>query len=175
MWPLRRTRRRDEYPPGSCTRYVYDTVPWVPLGWGDAFQWEQSARHAGLTISDFPRRGYLAVFSIIDGIRPLGHVSLVSSVGDDGMFSFFEGNPPRLTCTPPPREGWPGRTRFIVPPADTTKRLQRGALHNGRGQFTNVIIDVENAWDEFRAYWNLTIGVQETGLQLVNNSLNQFI
>lgn len=175
MLGLRRRRRRDEYPLGSCTRYVYDTVPWVPLGWGDAYQWPYCAATIGLKVTPLPDARALVVFPPGPEHGLYGHVAKVVSVFPPNTLTVVDHATGRYHDVD--LTGWPpvGAVHYILPPDDKTVRLPRGPLHNGQGQSAQVIADVITAWDDFVNYWNFRAGLQHDIFQLVSNSLNQFI
>lgn len=172
---LFKRRTPDEYPEGSCTRFVYDTVPWVPLGWGDAHQWAESARHAGLTVDDNPRPGCVAAWDKQTAYQLWGHVAVVENVPDKYTVHVRQ-------LADVPRGGWPVTTvsrgsilAYIHPPTDTSQRLPRGALHNGRGDSVDPVVSVVQAYETMRAYYNLGAAVQLLGLAAVGVEYNTLL
>jgi hypothetical protein len=145
-----------EYPYGQCTRAVYDAVPWVPLNWGDAYQWLGSAIVAGLDTRTVPEVGDVAVYPRGYPFGPLGHVALVMSIGFDGMYDIHPGQGSyRETRNLDVRGTYNGAV-FIVPPKDENTRLGPGFLHCGHGDNPDPIINVMQAWDGLAWYWNWT-------------------
>ena len=128
MFRLRRPRRSAGYPEGSCTRYAYDTLPWVPLRWGDAQQWPESARRAGLVVDKEPAAGCLCVIQTWDLNDRTGHVVVIDDVLDDGRLMINERwSLCTITVTQLMlRTGVP--TAYIHPPQDECRRLPDGAV-----------------------------------------------
>lgn len=174
MFRIRRRTRREQYPPDTCTRDVYNAVPWVPLGWGDAHQWADSAKRSGLTLTNIPSDGAVAVFSDTSTWGEHGHVALVYTVLPSGDWIMQVDDPPQLMQVEADRSPAPNSVSFILPPPDTRRRLPRGDLHNGQGAAVDVIVQVMQAYDDFRNYWNLRVGLQHDVLQIVNDNLGQY-
>lgn len=73
------------YPVGQCTWLAASMKGNVPI-WGNAENWDDAARAAGITVSDNPIVGSL-------GISRLGnHVVVVTTVNGDGTITVEEGN-----------------------------------------------------------------------------------
>jgi hypothetical protein len=167
MRRLFRARRKDEYPAGTCTRHAYDGVPWVPLGWGDAYQWADSAVRAGLSVGGVPRHGAIAVWQPGEPFGPYGHVAYVCHARTDGKFCVYE-------------RGWygvPGTSMvwhdaattavFVYPPQGVQGRLPRGERHNGRGDDGDPITSVINAYESMRAYYNIGAAFEQVAISAV--------
>jgi hypothetical protein len=75
---------------GNCTYYVAQLFSWVPAGLGNAKDWLANAQDKGLTISNVPIPGAVAVYG--SGIGPFGHVAAVDKVNADGTFNVSEMN-----------------------------------------------------------------------------------
>ena len=164
MLRLRRERRRDEYPAGSCSRHVYDTVPWVPLGWGDAYQWAESAVRAGLSVGAVPRHGAIAVWPPGDRFGPYGHVAYVNHVRSDGQFCVYERGWYGVPGTSMVWCAVPTEATFIYGSARAQERLPRGDRHNGRGDSGDPIASVVNAYEQMRAYYNIGAAIDQVGI-----------
>lgn len=66
---------------GECTQFVAGSNSWVGAHWGNACQWIDSAKKAGLQISNTPVKGSVAVYSCeLPGSQGFGHVANVVDV-----------------------------------------------------------------------------------------------
>lgn len=73
------------YPVGQCTWLAASMKGNVPV-WGNAENWDDAARAAGIPVSDVPVVGAL-------GIERIGnHVVVVTAVNPDGTVTVEEGN-----------------------------------------------------------------------------------
>lgn len=69
------------YAPRNCTWGVASMKPNIPQNWGNANQWDDNARAAGITVSDTPIVGSVGV----DNSGYYGHVVLVTAVYTDSV------------------------------------------------------------------------------------------
>lgn len=175
MRRLLRRRRRGAYPAGSCTRRLYDIVPWVPLGWGDAYQWGHSAVRAGLRVDHDPEVGALAVWAPGDKRGPYGHVAYVCSTNGVAQFCVYEYEHQGVPGAIMTWYGVGNDAAFIHPPDQVQRRLPRGALHNGRGDSVDPIVSVVAAYESMRAYYNIGAAVQLIGLAAVGVEYNTLL
>lgn len=81
------------YPYGQCTWYVKAHASWVGNYWGNANQWDTSARAAGYRVDNTAAKGAVVVFEAGQaGASAYGHVAIVESVNGDGTITISEGN-----------------------------------------------------------------------------------
>lgn len=170
---MRRPRRQKTYPAGSCTRHVYDTVPWVPLGWGDALQWAASAHGAGLVVSDHPVKGAVAVWPHGAAAGPYGHVAVVVQVDFDGEFTVWQNSAGGRYTTEEKRFGPGSSAWFIHPPANTMRRLPAGVFGNGHGDSSDPIVQVAQSWNALTWYWDNIAFYQSLKIELLAIQINR--
>lgn len=161
---LRRPRPADEYPAGTCTRHVYDTVPWVPLGWGDAYQWSTSAVAAGVSVGGLPRHGAVAVWQPGEPFGPYGHVAYVCATEQGGKFCVYENGWYGVPGTSMVWHDPPTDALFLYAPAKVQGRLPRGDRHNGRGDSGDPIAAVIDAYEKMRAYYNIGAAFEQIAI-----------
>jgi hypothetical protein len=70
----------NSYAPANCTWGASSMEPAIPQDWGNANTWDDSARAAGITVSDSPIVG--AVAQTDHG--SYGHVAIVTAITADG-------------------------------------------------------------------------------------------
>jgi surface antigen/LysM repeat protein len=84
----------NDYAFGNCTAYVYDRRAEMgrPIrpSWGNAVQWDWSARQAGFAVSQTPSAG--AIIQNSGGYAGFGHVAIVEQVKPDGSLVISEMN-----------------------------------------------------------------------------------
>lgn len=81
------------YPYGQCTWYVKANASWVGNYWGNANQWDTSARAAGYRVDNTAAKGAVVVFEAGQaGAGAYGHTAIVESVNGDGTITISEGN-----------------------------------------------------------------------------------
>jgi surface antigen len=64
------------------------THTWKGIAWGDAGNWDNAAREAGVTVNTTPTVGAIAV----NDVHKVGHVAYVNKVYSDGSFDVEEYN-----------------------------------------------------------------------------------
>lgn len=90
------------YAKGQCTYGVAELLSWVPGGLGNANQWIANAAKKGLSVSQSPSVGDVVVYSggtsaataYSQGAEysSLGHVAVVTALGQGGTFTVSEMN-----------------------------------------------------------------------------------
>ena len=109
------------YPWGQCTWGVKNLAPWVGEYWGDAKNWENSAKAEGYSTGTTPVAGSIIVW--LDGAY--GHVAMVKDVDENGNIQIYESNYGGSADFADPRgignyRGWfnpnnTGRVAYIYP------------------------------------------------------------
>jgi surface antigen len=160
MLRLRKAKQAADYPPGTCTRHVYDVVPWVPRGWGDAWQWGSSARAAGYAVTFYPLPGAVAVWDPGTQFGVYGHVALVVENRPGEEFTVQDASGVHMLHADRSLYHGPLPTDFIQAPPTPHRRGADGAAGAGRGAAPNPIVEVVSAWDGVAWYWNHTAPLQ---------------
>ncbi|MEO8287573.1 MAG: CHAP domain-containing protein [Chloroflexota bacterium] len=79
---------KNPYPFGKSTYWAWQNRPDLPASLGEAKDWNDRARSAGWPVTEYPRRGDIAVFEPgvqgADGIT--GRVAVVEQVMEDGNY-----------------------------------------------------------------------------------------
>ena len=109
------------YPWGQCTWGVKNLAPWVGEYWGDAKNWENSAKAEGYSTGTTPVAGSIIVW--LEGAY--GHVAMVKDVDENGNIQIYESNYGGSADFADPRgignyRGWfnpnnTGRVAYIYP------------------------------------------------------------
>lgn len=76
---------------GQCTRFVAETLSWVPAGLGNAGEWLSNAQAKGYSVGRDPVVGSVAVWGVQPGM-PYGHVAVVKSLDPGGTITVAEEN-----------------------------------------------------------------------------------
>ncbi|MCM0582585.1 CHAP domain-containing protein [Weissella diestrammenae] len=86
--------QQNSYPYGQCTWYVKAMFDWAGSYWGNAADWADSARRAGLLVDGQAAVGSIAVFApgSHGADKVYGHVAIVEKINDDGTMLISEGN-----------------------------------------------------------------------------------
>ena len=160
MLRLRRKKQTPDYPPGTCTRYVYDTVPWVPRGWGDAWQWTTSARAAGFAVTTYPLPGAVAVWDPGTSLGVYGHVAVVVESRPGAEFTVRDASGTHMLHIDRSLMRDPVPAHFIQAPPTPHYRRADGMAGAGRGAGADEIVSVLVAWDSVAWFWNHTAPLQ---------------
>jgi CHAP domain len=114
---------------GNCTRYVAEKYSWIPAGLGNAKDWLANAQAKGLTISNIPVPGAVAVYG--SGIGPFGHVAAVEGVNPDGTFNVSEMNFDAFNTVDRRTSTMKNVIGFILPPGSTATTSNFPGLPGG--------------------------------------------
>ena len=79
---------KNPYPFGKSTYWAWQNRPDLPATLGDAKNWDNNARSAGFPVSEYPRRGDIAVFEagVMGADAQVGRVAVVEQVLEDGNY-----------------------------------------------------------------------------------------
>jgi len=105
---------------GNCTYFVAKTLPWIPAGLGDAYQWLANARAKGLQTGSTPVVGSVVVYGQGHGYSNFGHVAVVQSINGDGTFNVSEMNFLGLNKVDTRKSSMNDVVGFILPPGTTS-------------------------------------------------------
>jgi CHAP domain len=72
------------YIAGQCTRFVAESLSWIPSGLGNAGEWLANAQAKGLPTGSTPAPGAVAVWGKSSSM-PFGHVAVVQGVVPGGI------------------------------------------------------------------------------------------
>jgi surface antigen len=93
--------RTNPYPAGTSQYWAWQNRPDLPAGLGAPYAWADNASQYGFPISQYPRRGDVAVFApgVLGADPQSGEVAFVEQVLEDGQFtaSVMEGQVSRHT------------------------------------------------------------------------------
>jgi hypothetical protein len=154
VFRLRRAKQAADYPPGTCTRHVYDTVPWVARGWGDAWQWAESAHRAGYAVTTYPLPGAVAVWDPGTSYGVYGHVAVVTGTQGDGVMVLVDAGGPWKCNLQLGGMGRSAPSHFIQAPPSPHRRGPDGGAGAGRGAGPDAIVGMMQSWDSLAYYWN---------------------
>ncbi len=160
MLRLRKAKQAADYPPGTCTRYVYDVVPWIARGWGDAWQWTNSAHRAGYAVTVYPLPGAVAVWDPGGPLGVYGHVAVVTEHVSDWQITVQDASGPHTLFIDGRWNQMGTPSHFIQAPPTPHRRGPDGIDCPGRGAAPNPITEVVSAWDGVAWYWNHTAPLQ---------------
>lgn len=107
---------------GNCTYFVAKTLPWIPGGLGDAYQWIANAKAKGLQVSNTPVVGSVVVYGQGNGYSQFGHVAVVQSLNSDGTFNVSEMNFAGFNQTDTRTSSMKDVAGFILPPGTTSSQ-----------------------------------------------------
>jgi surface antigen len=79
---------KNPYPFGKSTYWAWQNRPDLPGNLGDAKSWDNNALAAGFPVSEYPRRGDIAVFEagVLGADAQVGRVAMVEQVLEDGNY-----------------------------------------------------------------------------------------
>lgn len=79
---------KNPYPFGKSTYWAWQNRPDLPANLGEAKNWDSNARAAGFPVSEYPRRGDIAVFKpgVAGADATTGRVAMVEQVMEDGNY-----------------------------------------------------------------------------------------
>lgn len=136
---------------GNCTYFVAKTLPWIPAGLGDAYQWLANARAKGLQTSSVPVVGSVVVYGQGNGYSQFGHVAVVQSINSDGTFVVSEMNFLGLNKTDTRTSTMKDVAGFILAPG-TTSSSSIPTFAPPSDPVTALVNSVVNAGNNFSKY-----------------------
>jgi surface antigen len=79
---------QNPYPYGQSTYWAWQNRPDLPANLGEAKDWATHAQAAGFPVSEYPRRGDIAVFEpgVLGADPQVGRVAVVEQVLEDGNY-----------------------------------------------------------------------------------------
>ena len=79
---------KNPYPFGKSTYWAWQNRPDLPGNLGEAKDWDNNALAAGFPVSEYPRRGDIAVFEpgVMGADNRAGRVAMVEQVLEDGNY-----------------------------------------------------------------------------------------
>ncbi len=79
---------KNPYPFGNSTYWAWQNRPDLPATLGVAKDWDNNARTSGFPVSEYPRRGDIAVFEpgVLGADPRVGRVAMVEQVMEDGNY-----------------------------------------------------------------------------------------
>jgi surface antigen len=79
---------KNPYPFGKSTYWAWQNRPDLPGNLGEAKDWDSNALAAGFPVSEYPRRGDIAVFEpgVMGADSRVGRVAMVEQVLEDGNY-----------------------------------------------------------------------------------------
>lgn len=137
---------------GNCTYFVAKTLPWIPGGLGDAYQWLSNARAKGLQTSTTPVVGSVVVYGQGNGYSNFGHVAVVRALNGDGTFQVSEMNFVGFNQTDTRKSTMKDVAGFILPPGTTSSTSIPNFNPPSSDPFTALAQSITSAGTDFSGF-----------------------